>query len=262
MTVYKLFSALVLPLTLVGCLAGEGFNLQNSTASRAANNQANQNLYRPVNYVNAGRRGPQVIVLPGKIKSNNAAFRQKVTSNNIADFAELELGNANFRVLERSDLGPLLNELNLAVNLGDSSSLKKFKRGKFKTTKFFIKMDILKAEKAATASTGFDGRALGSVASNLFGSNLRHSNIANTLGSSIQTGGSAGVWIVGMRYKLLSAETTEQIATGYFEEKMEVGAKSASVFGSSQSQTGGTTLDTIIQRLVQKAVSDIDRRGK
>lgn len=261
MKVCKLISALVLPIALNGCLAGQGFNLQNSTASRAANNQAEQNLYRPVNYVNAATRGPQVIVLPGKIKSNNSSFRQKVTSNNIADFAELELGNANFRVLERSDLGPLLNELNLAINLGDPRSLKKFKRGKFKTTKYFIKMDILKAEKAATASTGFDGRAIGNIAGNLFG-NARHGNIANTLGSSVQTQDSAGVWVVGMRYKLLSAETTEQIATGYFEEKMEVGAKSVGFLGGSQSQTGGTTLDTIVQRLVQKAVSDIDRRGK
>jgi len=122
-------------------------------------------------------------------------------------------------------------------------------------------MDVLKAEKAATASTGFDGRALGNIAGNLLG-NSRSADIANTVGSSVQTADSSGVWVVGMRYKILSAETTEQIATGYFEEKMEVGAKSVSVLGVSQAQTGGTTLDTIVQRLVQKAVQDIDRRGK
>jgi len=261
MNILKIAAALFVPVALSGCLAGNGFNLQGGTASRAANNQADQNLYRPVSYSNANRRGPTVVVLPGKIKSNNVTFKQQVSANNIADFAELELGNANFGVLERSDLGPLMNELNLAVTMGDPSALRKFRRGKFKSTKLFIKMDVLKAEKAATASTGFDGRALGNIAGNLLG-NSRSADIANTVGSSVQTADSSGVWVVGMRYKILSAETTEQIATGYFEEKMEVGAKSVSVLGVSQAQTGGTTLDTIVQRLVQKAVQDIDRRGK
>jgi len=230
MNILKIAAALFVPVALSGCLAGNGFNLQGGTASRAANNQADQNLYRPVSYSNANRRGPTVVVLPGKIKSNNVTFKQQVSANNIADFAELELGNANFGVLERSDLGPLMNELNLAVTMGDPSALRKFRRGKFKST-------------------------------NLLG-NSRSADIANTVGSSVQTADSSGVWVVGMRYKILSAETTEQIATGYFEEKMEVGAKSVSVLGVSQAQTGGTTLDTIVQRLVQKAVQDIDRRGK
>ena len=58
-------------------------------------------------------------MIPGEIKSNNATFVQKFQSNNIADFAEIELTKANFQVLERSNLGPLLNEFTLAYNLGD-----------------------------------------------------------------------------------------------------------------------------------------------
>ena len=81
------------------------------STSQKANASADQALYQPVTYTNANKPGPQIIVLPGEIKSNNATFLQKFTANNIADFGEIELSNANFQVLERSNLGPLLNEL-------------------------------------------------------------------------------------------------------------------------------------------------------
>jgi hypothetical protein len=257
-------AALLLPLILsAACVpgGGGGFNLKNTTSSQAANNQANQNTYQPVDYANSHIRGPLVVVLPGKIKSNNATFKQKVTANNIADYGELELGNANFRVLERSDLGPLLNEVKLAVGMGNPSALKQFKRGRFKSTKYFVRFDILKAEQVATAKSGFDGRAFGSIARSLI-NNGRTGSIANTIGSSTQTSNSSGIWIIGMRYKVIDVNTTEQINTGYFEDKMEVGAKAVSVLGMSQSQTGGVTLDTMVQKLVQKAVAKIDRVGK
>jgi hypothetical protein len=78
----------------------------------------------------------------------------------------------------------------------------------------------------------------------------------------VQTGESTGVWIIGMRYKIINAETTEQLAQGYTEEKMEVGAKSSSVMGVSESQQGGVSLDTMVQRLVQKSVWEIDSKYK
>jgi hypothetical protein len=70
--------------------------------SQQANAAADKTLYKDVNYTNANKQGPALIVIPGEIKSNNATFTQKYSSNNIADYAELELGKANFRVLERT----------------------------------------------------------------------------------------------------------------------------------------------------------------
>ena len=90
-----------------------------SDTSQHANASADQALYKPVEYMNANKKGPALIVIPGEIKSNNATFLQKFTSNNIADFGEVELSAANFQVLERSNLGPLLKEFELAYNLGD-----------------------------------------------------------------------------------------------------------------------------------------------
>jgi hypothetical protein len=43
---------------------------------------------------------------------------------------------------------------------------------------------------------------------------------------------------------------------------MEVGAKSSSVAGISSAAQGGITLDTMVQRLVQRDVYDIDAKNK
>ena len=202
-----------------------------------------------------------LVVIPGEVKSNNASFTQKFGPNNIADYAELELGKANFKVLERADMGPLLNEFQLAYTMGDPQAARKIlQKGKFKTTKWVVKFDILKAEQVAQAESGFDGRAIGSLIG-IFGGS-RGSAAAGVGVGSVQTGESTGVWIIGMRYKIVDANTTEQVATGYAEEKMELGAKSTSVLGVSSGASGGLTLDSLVQRLVQKNVWEIDNKYK
>lgn len=227
-------------------------------AAGRANEMADKALYKPVDYPNASIRGPNLIIIPGEIKSANASFTQKIGPNNIADFAELEFGRANFGVLERADLGPLLQEFQLAYTLGDpDAAARTLKVGKLKTTQWVVKLDILKAEQVATAQEGFDGRALGQLI-NIFGSGRRGGEAAGTIIGSVKTEEGTGIWIIGMRYKILNAVTTEQVATGYTEEKMEVGAKSTSVLGISQGAEGGLTLDGMVQRLVQKLVLDID----
>src|SRR6478735_7599937 len=135
------------------------------TTSQQANQTADKTLYQSVDYVNKNKPGPQVIVIPGEIKSSNATFLQKFTANNIADFGELELSNANFKVLERGNLGPVLREFELAYNLGDPQAARKYLgMGKVKTTKYVVKFDILKTEQVASAQKSFDGGTLGQMA--------------------------------------------------------------------------------------------------
>ena len=232
-----------------------------STTSQQANEMADKSLYKDVDYKNAAKKGPMLVVIPGDVKSNNATFVQKFGPNNIADFAELELGRANFGILERTDLGPLMQEFQLAYTMGDPGAARKMlQKGKLKTTKWVVKFDILKAEQVAEAQKGFDGRAVGSLIGIFAGG--RGGAAAETVGGSVRTGESSGVWVIGMRFKILDANTTEQVATGYTEEKMEVGAKSSSVLGVSESQKGGVSLDTMVQRLVQKLVWEIDSKYK
>lgn len=232
-----------------------------SSTSQQANEMADKGMYKAIEYQNAHKQGPALVVIPGEIKSNNATFTQKFGANNIADYAELELGKANFRILERADLGPLLNEFTLAYSMGNPQAARKvLQKGKFKTTKWVVKFDVLKAEPVAQAQSGFDGRAVGNIIG-IFGGN-RGSAAAGVAVGSVQTGESTGVWIIGMRWKLIDANTTEQVATGYSEEKMELGAKSTSVLGVSSGASGGLTLDSLVQRLVQKNVWEIDSKYK
>lgn len=231
-----------------------------TSTSQKANEAADRAVYKPIEYPNASKAGPPLIVIPGEIKSNNATFTQKFGANNIADFAEIELSKANFPVLERTNLGPLLNEFTLAYNLGDPEGAQKMLgRGKLKTTKWVVKFDILKTEQVAAAQKGFDGRSVGRIIG-LFGGT--GAAVGGTAVGSVQTQDSSGVWIIGMRYKIMNAETTEQVAQGYTEEKMEVGTTGTSVLGVSSAQQGGVSLDTMVQRLIQKTVWEIDSKYK
>jgi hypothetical protein len=86
--------------------------------------------------------------------------------------------------------------------------------------------------------------------------------VGGTAVGSVHSGESTSVWVIGMRYKIINAETTEQLAQGYTEEKMEIGATSSGALGVNQSQQGGVSLDTMVQRLVQKSVWEIDSKYK
>jgi curli biogenesis system outer membrane secretion channel CsgG len=230
-----------------------------SSTSQAANAAADQAAYKPVDYVNKAKKGPALVVIPGDVKSNNATFMQKFGPNNIADFGEIELSQANFQVLERNNLGNLLQEITLAYNLGDANKARQTMGiGKLKTTKWVVKFDILKAEQISENKKGFDGRPIGALGG-LFGGG---GAIFGHVVGNTQTNEATAVWLIGMRYRIMDATTTEQVAQGYQELKMEVGANETSVMGVSQGAKGGVGLDTMVQRLVQASVWEIDSKYK
>lgn len=256
-------------LVLSGCAAlggGTGSGPAPATgASARANEAANTALYQAVNYANAATKGPVVIVLPGEVKSNNATFTQRYGPNNIADYGELELSQANFQVLDRANLGSVLREIELAYSLGDPAKTKAlFGKGQLQNTRWIVKFDVLRAEKVSEASSGFSGSTLGriggAVTDRLVGG-LSGTAVREGVGS-VQTAEAAGVWIVGMRYKVIDARTTQQVAQGYAEDKLEVGSVGTSVFGISSRQAGGTTLDALVVKLVQKNVAELDQKYK
>ena len=163
-----------------------------SDTSKQANEMADKAMYKPVDYTNANKKGPAIVVIPGEVKSNNASFTQKFGPNNIADYAELELGKANFKVLERADMGPLLNEFQLAYTMGDPKAARKvLQKGKFKTTKWVMKFDILKAEPVAQANQGFDGQAAGQLIA--IGAGSRGGAAAGVAVGSVKVEESTGV---------------------------------------------------------------------
>ena len=233
-----------------------------SSTSNQANVAADQAAYKEVEYSNKNKKGPALVVIPGEIKAASATFTQKFGPNNIADFGEIELSQADFAVLERANLGNLLQEISLAYNLGDPVAARKTMQiGKLKTTKWVVKFDILKAEHVASNTKGFDGRAIGGLISQL-GRGSTAGSAAGQVVGSVKTDDSSGVWLVGLRYKIMNASTTEQVAQGYKELKMEVGSTQTSVLGISSGAKGGVGLDPMVQRLVQTAVWDIDAKYK
>jgi hypothetical protein len=262
----------VMALALAGCVGGSlGGGVRSdgnpspiagSAASSDANQRADTAQNRPVAYANAAKKGPRIIVLPGEIKSNNAAFAQRVTANNIADFGELELTRANFTVLERSQLGAVLREVELAYNMGDAQqAMRAFQKGQTSVTRWIVKFDILKAEPVATSGGGLDG-ATASRLIGIFGGGSKAAAAGSTAAASVRTDEEARVWNIGMRYKILDGNTAEQVANGYFEEKMELGAAATSVLGVNLRASGQLTLDTLVHRLVQTSVAEIDARYK
>jgi hypothetical protein len=231
-----------------------------TAVSRDANRRADATTDRQTEYANSATKGPRIIVLPGQIRTNNASFAQRMTANNIADFGELELTRANFTVLERNALGAMQREVEMAYAMGDPEQARRlFQKGQFRSTKWIVKFDVLKAEQVAAASSGFSGGAVASVLGSLSGS---AGAALGRLAGSVKTDEAAGVWVVGMRYKILDAATTEQIASGYAEEKMEMGKSSSSVLGMTRDASGQLTLDSLVQRLVQRNVAEIDARYK
>jgi hypothetical protein len=232
------------------------------TASQQANQQADQAMYQPIEYANQGKPGPQLVVIPGAVKSMNATFAQKYGPNNIADFAEIELSKDNFQVLERQDLGSMVQEIEVAANLGDANTLKKFKKGKMQATNWLVRFDVIRAEPVASAQRSFNGSYLGAIAGSAIGS-ASNSWVASTTAdasvSSVHSHEASGVWIVGMRYKVLDANTAEQKATGYYEDKMEISSKGGGALGVSGSSTKSLTLDSLVQRLIQRCVADMDK---
>lgn len=266
--------ALVTLATTVGALlagfspsasAQPTFENPSPTAGRAASERAgamaDKAAWRPVDYANAARPGPRIVVLPGEVKSANASFGQRILPTNIADFAEIELNRANFSVLDRASLGGVAREMELAYNLGNAQEAQKIlERGALQATRWIVKFDVLKAEPIGQASDGLDGRALGGI----IGSVWRGTGgqVADRVLGSSRTTSDARVWLVGMRYKIIDAATTQQVATGYQEQKMELGATGTSVMGVSTGTSGGAGFDTIVQRLVQLSVYEIDQRHK
>lgn len=211
-------------------------------------------------YKNRQRSGPDLVVLPGEIKTNDPSFEQSVSINQIADYAEHELQRANFGVIERNTLGPSISELKLAVNMGDTEAVQRLRGGRLQATRFFVAFDILRAEPVAKAKEGFSGPRTSTIMDLL--SKTPVNNYLRLDAATVESKEEAKVWLIGLRYRVLDAATTEQIATGYYEEKMELGSKMVGVLGAQQRQETMVTLDTIVQLLVQKAVADIDDKGK
>ncbi len=249
-----IFILLCILLTLAGC-AG---------TSKQANAIADQNTYKPVEYLNAATPGPKVTVLPGDISAGHYAFSSMVNANSITDYAEIELSKANFTVLERSDQDEMLEELRLAANLGDAQALGLFRKGRFENAQWLVEFDVFKAEPVSSSYKGVDGAGAGvavGVMLHLLGQK-KLGNMAGLAVASYKSGESSEVWRLGLGYKIIDPFEGKTVASGQFEKEMDIRGEMQSFLGSTEVQKARPIFDAFIQRLVQDAVQDIDARYK
>jgi len=252
----------VLPLLLLiavlsGCLG----------ASKKAHEAADKAMYQPVEYQNAATAGPEVALLPCEVKTLNATFLQKCGENNLRDFAEIELTKANFKVLENADKQAGYQEIAVACNLGDASALKVFKKKAMPTAKCFLTFDIVKAEPVAFEAKGGDGQVLGALIELgvLIATKGDDSGLGRSIGaavSSVKSYEEKATWNVTLRYKVINAATGEVVATNELTEVHEAVSELKGALGVDQKQTQNVTLDMLTQRLIQRAVQEIDSTHK
>lgn len=225
--------AVLLGSLLVTACVGGGDSAKSSLTGQSANSQ--NAAQQEIVYVNKASRNiktaPKFIVLPGTIQTSSQEFT--INGEQIAGMAEVELSKANFGIIERSALGPMLREVQLAVEMGDADKAKKLlQTGKLKTTRWFLKLDILKAEKQDDS-----GISIG-----IFGSKT-------------------SVWNFSMRYKLIDAQTTEVIDTDIINFTHESGGQSVNLGGIQAGKQSSIQLDSVVEKLVQKCINILDAKN-
>lgn len=98
-------------------------------------------------YANAAQRGPTLIVIPGEVNFPQEAAVSPLAEQ-LADFAEAELGRANFRVLERADFGSLQKDFARAfASKDDRLASRLLHKGSYRAARWVVRFDLTQAER-------------------------------------------------------------------------------------------------------------------
>ena len=216
-------------------------------ASKRANELANPNLYQEIQYTNADKPGPAVLVLPTQITSSSYEFKARVLPIAIRDLVEMELGKGNFKVVDRTNQEAMFQELALAVNMGSGSVASKFKKFKQTPPQWLVGFDIIDVQ---ATSTGF--RYLDKIMAGAAGSMFASLNGAQEQRE----------WATTLRYRVYDAMTGDVLHEGQFSDKTTVFREIQGFMGFDQAQAGGVQMLRSVQSLIQLAVKDIDEKYK
>lgn len=236
-------------------------------ASKSAHEKADAAMYKPIEYENTSVQGPAVVVMPGVVKSRSVYFLGKYGDSNIKDFAEIELGKANFTLVESADKQPMFTEMACAVNLGDPQALRLFKNKCAPKAKCFVTFDVIEAEPVAWEVKGGSGEVAGMLIE--LGFLIANKGESSALGKSLGTAVSSlkkydykTTWNVTLRYKVVDAFEGKELCSNEIKEQHVVESQMSSAIGVTNTETGNMTMDTLIQRLIQRAVHEIDKNHK
>lgn len=228
---------------------------------------ADQEVYKPIEYSNSNLPGPCVILAPGSVKSKSFAFKQRFGENNIRDFAEIELSKASFSIIDNADKRELYKELALAANLGDKEAVRVFRKKNFHAANYLLRFDVIKAEPVAFESTGGSGEAIGALIELgfLIANKGRDNGVGSAIGAtvaSLKHYETKATWDVGLKYAIVDITTGEVVAEKELGEQHVATTELNAALGVQQKDAYNLSLDTMVQRLVQKAIAEIDKEQK
>lgn len=232
--------------------------------SQKAHEIAQQNLYQGVEYANAVQAGPTVMVIPGAITSPSYEYLARVSPDALRDFAESEMGKSNFKVLDRTDQSAMFQEIAVAANLGDSSVLSKFKKYKMDPPRWLVRFDIVEVVPRSTGFKQLDKQMAGMAGALMGGLMLGElgAKAGGAAFASISSAEEHREWTMGLRYSVLDGSTGDLLHQGQFTDKALISQEIKGFMGYDSSQAGGVRLFTVTQRLIQKAVQEIDAQHK
>ena len=236
---------------LVGC----GKSMQQ------ARDLAAPNMYQDATYENAAQAGPSVIVVGGTLTSKTYEFLSQIKADNLREYGELELGKANFKVMEKNSLPNIYQEIAIAANLGDGSVAKRFSKHKITPPQWFVVFDIADVS-AQTLNFSYTDKNSAMFAGALMGSFLGSASLGQGVIGSINNAKEQRAWNVTLRYRILDGVSGRQLHEGQFTEQATINRELTGFLGVDAAQAGGLTLGTVTQRLVQRAVADIDKQHK
>ncbi|KHK02920.1 hypothetical protein [Desulfovibrio sp. TomC] len=254
MRLWKMCCLLLTLAFMTGC----GKSLQ------TAHELAAPNLYKDAAYENASQSGPSVMVLPGRVACASYEFLAQVKPDNLREFGELELGKANFKVVDQNSMANIYQEIAVAANLGDGSVAKRFGKHKITPPQWLVIFDVTDVQSQTTAfsftdknSANFAGALMGGMLGGSSGAQLGQGVIG-----SINSAKEQRQWNITLQYRILDGETGQQLQQGSLTEQASLNNELKGFLGVDAAQAGGLALSTVAQRLIQKAVAEIDKQYK
>ncbi len=232
--------------------------------AQKAHEIAAQNLYREMAYENAATPGPRVVVLPGTVTSPCYEFLCQVKPDTLRDFGENELGKANFKVLEKSALGDIYQEIAVAVNLGDGSLGQRFAKINAEPPRWIVLFDVVDV-KTQTTAFSFTDKNAASFAGVLMGGiflGAAGAQIGSGLIGSVSSAKEQRLWDITLQYRILDGNSGQEMAQGRFADQARLDRELTGFLGIDAAEAGGLTLSTVTSRLIQKAVQEIDKQHK
>ena len=232
-----------------------------TSTSQKANAAADVAAYKPVEYVNKGKRGPALVVIPGEVKSNNATFVQKFGPNNIADFARARAVAGQFPGARAHQPGqPAAGDLARLQpgRPGQGAQDHAGRQAQDHQVDRQVRHPQGRADRREQARASTAGRSARSAGSSAAAARSR----ARAVGFGADAGHDRGL---ADRHALQDHGRQHHRAGRPGLPGTEDGSRrqrSTSVLGVSQGAKGGVGLDTMVQRLVQTAVWEIDSKYK